>query len=166
MTPILTRFRLAENVGLEELVTEHGQVVAKVGANPAVKIGTLVAGMITGAGTIDGMDLLGHGAIPATFGGIRAPLDAGSFVRALRQCAPARRGASPGAGPNRCTGTLLAGAQTLAFVDLDSVQRRVYGPPSRSDWSADWLCLPNACSCRESRGIAAEVRSWADASTV
>ena len=63
--------RLAEKVGLEDLVTEHVQVAAKVGANPGVKIGSLVAGMIAGADTIEGMDLLRRGAIPATFGGIR-----------------------------------------------------------------------------------------------
>ena len=37
--------RLAENVGLEELVAEHVRVAAKVGANPDLKIGSLVAGI-------------------------------------------------------------------------------------------------------------------------
>jgi hypothetical protein len=41
--------RLAENVGLEELVSEHVRVSAEVGANPGAKIGSLVAGMIAGA---------------------------------------------------------------------------------------------------------------------
>lgn len=40
--------RLADKVGLEELVAEHVHVAAKVGANPGVKIGCLVAGMIAG----------------------------------------------------------------------------------------------------------------------
>lgn len=75
--------RLAENVGLEDLVTEHVQVAAKVGANPGLKIDSLVAGMIAGADSIDGMDLLRHGTIPATFGGIRAPSTLGSFLRAF-----------------------------------------------------------------------------------
>lgn len=35
--------RLAENAGLEELAAEHVQVAAEVGANPGVKIGSLVA---------------------------------------------------------------------------------------------------------------------------
>lgn len=70
---LVSAVRLAENIGLEELFTEHVHVAARVGANPGVKIGSLVAGMIAGADTIDGMDLLRHGAIPATFGGIRAP---------------------------------------------------------------------------------------------
>jgi hypothetical protein len=126
---LVPAIRLAENVGLEDLVTEHVQVAAKVGANPGVKVGSLVAGMIAGADSIDGMDLLRHGAIPATFAGIRAPSTLGSFLRALthgnvRQLAAVHRrvlarlaAATP----------LLPGAETLAFVDVDSVQRRVYG---------------------------------------
>lgn len=64
--------RLAENVGLEDLVVEHVRVAAKVGANPGLKVGSLVAGMVTGADTIDGMDVLRHGAFPVTVGGMRA----------------------------------------------------------------------------------------------
>jgi hypothetical protein len=48
---LVTVVRLAENIGLEELVTEHVHVAARVGANPGVKIGSLVAGMIAGADT-------------------------------------------------------------------------------------------------------------------
>jgi hypothetical protein len=44
-------------------------------------MGCLVAGMVAGADTIDGMDLLRHGALPATVGGIRAPSTLGSFLR-------------------------------------------------------------------------------------
>jgi hypothetical protein len=55
-------------------------LAAKVGANPELKIGSLVAGLIAGADSIEGMDLLRHGAIPATFGGIPAPSTLGSFL--------------------------------------------------------------------------------------
>lgn len=65
--------RLAQNIGLEDLARQHVRVAAKVGANAGLKIGALVAGMVAGADTIDGMDLLRHGAFPATVGGIRAP---------------------------------------------------------------------------------------------
>jgi hypothetical protein len=121
--------RLAQNVGLEELVTEHVRVGAKVGANPGVKIGSLVAGMIAGADTIEGMDLLRHGAIPATFGGIRAPSTLGLFLRAfthgtVRQLAAVHRRVLARLATSV---PLLPGADTLAFVDVDSVQRRVYG---------------------------------------
>jgi hypothetical protein len=121
--------RLAQNVGLEDLARRHVRVAAKVGANAGLTIGALVAGMVAGADTIDGMDLLRHGAFPATIGGIRAPSTLGSFLRAfdhgnVRQLAAVHRrvltelaGRAP----------LLPGADTVAFVDVDSVQRRVYG---------------------------------------
>jgi hypothetical protein len=104
-------------------------VAAKVGANPDLKIGSLVAGMIAGADTIDGMDLLRHGAFPATIGGIRAPSTLGSFLRAfdhgnVRQLAAVHRGVLAELAART---PLLPGADTLAFVDVDSVQRRVFG---------------------------------------
>src|SRR2546421_8806556 len=119
--------RLAGDAGLEELVTEHVQVAARTGANPGVKIGSLVAGMIAGADSLDGMDLLRHGALPATFGGIRAPSTLGSFLRAfthgnVRQLAAVHRRVLARLAART---PLLPGAGTLAF--LDSVQRRVYG---------------------------------------
>ena len=126
---LVPAMRLAENIGLEELVGEHVKVAAKVGVNPGLKVGSLVAGMIAGADDIDGMDLLRHGALPATFAGIGAPSTLGSFLRAfdhgnVRQLAAVHRRvlarlaeATP----------LLPGADTLAFIDIDSVQRRVYG---------------------------------------
>jgi len=43
----------------------------------------LVAGMIGGADSIDDMDLRRHGAMPAVFGGIRAPSILGSFLRSF-----------------------------------------------------------------------------------
>src|SRR5689334_20647458 len=75
--------RLAQNIGLEDLARRHVRVRAKVGGNAGLKIGALVAGMVTGADTIDAMDLLRHGAFPATMGGIRAPSTLGSFLRAF-----------------------------------------------------------------------------------
>ncbi|MCA1682187.1 MAG: IS1380 family transposase [Actinobacteria bacterium] len=121
--------RLAENVGLDDLVAEHVQVAAKVGANPSLKVSSLVAGMIAGADGIEGMDLLRHGAIPATFAGIRAPSTLGSFLRAfdhgnVRQLAAVHRRVLARLAAQT---PLLPGADTLAFVDVDSVQRRVYG---------------------------------------
>ena len=121
--------RLAQSIGLEDLAREHVRVAAKVGANAGLKIGALVAGMVAGADTIDGMDLLRHGAFPATVGGIRAPSTLGSFLRAfdhgnVRRLAAVHRRVVV----ELATRTpLLPGADTLAFVDVDSVQRRVYG---------------------------------------
>jgi hypothetical protein len=122
--------RLAENIGLEDLVAEHVYVAAKVGANPDLKVGSLVAGMVAGADSIDGMDLLRHGAMPDTFGGIRAPSTLGSFLRAfdhgnVRQLAAVHRRLLPRLVAH--APRLLSGADALAFIDVDSVQRRVFG---------------------------------------
>jgi hypothetical protein len=121
--------RLAENVGLEDLVGGHVRVAAKVGANPGVKVGSLVAGMVTGVDTIEGMDVLRHGAFPAMVGGIRAPSTLGSFLRAfdhgnVRQLAAVHRRVLA---ELAVQAPLLPGADALAFVDVDSVQRRVFG---------------------------------------
>ena len=126
---LIPALRLAQDIGLEDLARQHVRVAAKVGANPGLKIGALVAGMVAGADTIDGMDLLRHGAFPATVGGIRAPSTLGSFLRAfdpgnVRQLAAVHRRVLV----ELATRTpLLPGADTLAFIDIDSVQRRVYG---------------------------------------
>ncbi len=121
--------RLAENVGVEDLVAEHVHVTAEVGANPGVKVGSLLAGMVAGADGIDKMDLLRHGALPATVGGIRAPSTLGSFLRAfdhgnVRQLAAVHRRLLARLAAQA---PLLSGAEALAFLDVDSVQRRVYG---------------------------------------
>ena len=92
---LIPAVRLAQNIGLEDLARRHVRVRAKVGANAGLKIGALVAGMVAGADTIDGMDLLRHGAFPATVGGIRAPSTLGSFLRGFdhgTQCSVARMG--------------------------------------------------------------------------
>jgi hypothetical protein len=122
--------RLAQHVDLEDLVKQHLTVAAKVGANAPLKIGSLVAGMIAGADTIDGMDLLRHGAIPDTFGGIRAPSTLGSFLRAFTHGNVSQLAAVHRQVLVRLVEQaprLLAGSGTLAFVDIDSMQRRVYG---------------------------------------
>ena len=75
------------------------------------------------------MDLLRHGAMDVLFGGVRAPSTLGSHLRsytwgnaaqlekASRQFLAALAGRAP----------LLPGAGTLAFIDIDSMQKRVYG---------------------------------------
>jgi hypothetical protein len=75
------------------------------------------------------MDLLRHGAMDTLFTGIRAPSTLGSFLRSftwgnVRQLESAGKeflsnlaGAAP----------LLPGKDVLAFIDIDSMQKRVYG---------------------------------------
>lgn len=127
---LVPAMRLAELVGLEKLVAHHVRLNAQVGANAGVKIGSLIAGMIAGADDIDDMDLLRHGAIPATFGGIRAPSTLGSFLRAFHHGNVRQLGAVHRLLLAELAARipLLPGGEQLAFIDIDSTQKRVFGP--------------------------------------
>jgi hypothetical protein len=120
---------LAQRAGLGDLVEGHVRIGRKCGVNPQVKVPGVVAGMIGGADSIDDLGLLRHGAMPALFGGVRAPSTLGSFLRSftwgnvlqlekvsrLLLAELARRA------------PLLPGKDVLAFADIDSQQKRVYG---------------------------------------
>ncbi len=120
---------LAGRAGLAGLVAEHVRPGGECGVNAPLKVACLVAGMAAGADSIDDMDLLRHGAMSTLFGGIRAPSTLGSHLRSytwgnVSQLEKAGREfliALAGQAP------LLPGAGTLAFVDIDSMQKRVYG---------------------------------------
>jgi len=120
---------LAQRAGLTALAGAHVGIAGRCGVNAPVKVGCLVAGMAGGADSIDDLDMLRHGAMPALFGGIRAPSTLGSFLRSftwgnvlqlekvsrLLLAELARRA------------PLLPGRDVLAFIDVDSMQKRVYG---------------------------------------
>jgi hypothetical protein len=120
---------LGQRAGLGELAGEHVRIAGPCGVNAHLKVACLVAGMVAGADSIEDMGLLRHGAMPALFGGIRAPSTLGSFLRAFtwgnvlqlqkvhREFLAGLAGRAP----------LLPGADVLAFVDVDSQQKRVYG---------------------------------------
>jgi hypothetical protein len=120
---------LAQRAGLADLVEEHVRIGRRCGVNAQVKVPGIVAGMIAGADSIDDLDLLRHGAMPALFGGIRAPSTLGSFLRSftwgnVRQAEKVSRLLL--AELARRT-PLLPGKDVLVFVDIDSMQKRVYG---------------------------------------
>jgi hypothetical protein len=121
---------LAERAGLGELTARHVRPGGPCGVNPAVKVACLVAGMAAGADSIDDLDLLRHGAMTALFGGIRAPSTLGSHLRAytwghVAQLEKVHREFL--AELARQVPLLLPGGDTLAFVDIDSSQKQVYG---------------------------------------
>src|ERR1700758_2498398 len=120
---------LAQRAGLGDLVAELVRPGGECGVNAHLKVSCLVAGMAAGADSIDDMDLLRHGAMTALFGGIRAPFTLGSPPRAetwghvaqLEKVSRLLLAELAGQAP------LLPGAGALAFVDIDSTQKRVYG---------------------------------------
>jgi hypothetical protein len=121
---------LAEKAGLPDLVGEHVNVPGSAGANADLKIGSLVAGMIAGADSIEDMDVVRHGGMGRLFAGHRAPTTLGTHLRAytfghVRQLdAVASRvlvnltGIVPG---------LLAGADQVAYLDVDDTIRATHG---------------------------------------
>jgi hypothetical protein len=124
--------RLAERCGLGGLVSEHVRLPGGkngAGASAGAKVTSIVGGMAAGADSIDDLDVLRHGAMPAVFAGLRAPSTLGTFLRAfthghaLQLHAVHRRFLA-----NLATHTpLLPGAESIAFIDVDSTHKRVYG---------------------------------------
>jgi hypothetical protein len=120
---------LAQRAGLAGLAGEHVALADRCGASPHLKVSCLVAGMVAGADSIDDMGVLRHGAMPALFGGVRAPSTLGSFLRAFTWGNVLQLGKV-----NRLLlaelarrAPLLPGKDVLAFIDVDSMQKRVYG---------------------------------------
>lgn len=126
LAPVL---RLAERAGLDRLVGQHVAPSGTDGANPAAKVSSIVAGMASGADSINDLDALRHGGMDKLFTGIRAPSTLGSFLRAftwgnVRQLDKVARQVLIGLAAHT---PLLPGKQVLAFLDIDSMQRRTYG---------------------------------------
>jgi hypothetical protein len=115
---------LAERAGLRALVRRHVPIAAKTGVYPEVKVCCLVTGMEVGADSIDGMDLLRHGAMPDLFDGVRAASTLGSLLRSftwgnVRQLEKVSRDLLAELARRA---PLLPGADQLAFVDIDSMR--------------------------------------------
>jgi hypothetical protein len=128
-TGLVPVMALAQRAGLGDLAGENVRIARPCGVNAQLKVSCLVAGMVAGADSIDDMDLLRHGAMPALFGGIRAPSTLGSFLRSFtwgnvlqlekvsRCCWESWPARTP----------LLPSKDVLAFTDVDSTQKRVCG---------------------------------------
>jgi hypothetical protein len=120
---------LAQGAGLGDLVAEHVRIARPCGVNPQVKVPAIVAGMIGGADSIDDLGLLRHGAMGALFGGVRAPSTLGSFLRSFTWGNVLQLGKVSRVvlGELARRAPVLPGKDVLAFVDIDSQQKRVYG---------------------------------------
>jgi DDE family transposase len=120
---------LAQRAGLAGLAGEHVRIAHRCGVNPQVKVPGIVAGMIGGADSIDDLDLLRHGAMPVLFGGVRAPSTLGSFLRSFTwgNVLQVEKAGRLLLGELARRAPLLPGKETVAFIDIDSMQKRVYG---------------------------------------
>lgn len=74
---------LAQKLGVVELVDEHVRLSAGVAgsANCGVKAMTVLGAMLTGADSIDEVDVLRAGAAPELFDQLRAPSTIGTWLR-------------------------------------------------------------------------------------
>lgn len=173
---------LAEALGLPELVTDRVKIKGvgnAAGANPGAKVMTLVAGMAAGADSITDVDRLRLGAMNVAFAGVRAPSTLGTFLRSfthghVRQLESVHRQVLTGLA---AVAPLLPGADTFAFLDLDSTHRQVFGYAKQGAAVGRLagkktlhplvaivstpLCAPVVTGCRMRRGKSADVRGAA-----
>lgn len=119
--------RLGEAAGLHELLDEHLSVASP---NPVVKSASVIAGMLAGADSIDDLDVLRHGGMRRCFAGVRAPSTLGSYLRSFRHGHVQQLDAVASrllAGLAARVPGLLAGGDTVSFVDIDDTIREVHG---------------------------------------
>ncbi|MFF5075106.1 IS1380 family transposase [Micromonospora olivasterospora] len=121
--------RLAEQAGLCDAVSDRVRLPTDKGANPAGKVATIVAGMLSGADSIDDLDIARHGGMGSLFTSVYAPSTLGSFLRTfthghVRQLQAVARDTLIGLAGRA---PILTGADVLCFLDIDSMLRRVYG---------------------------------------
>jgi hypothetical protein len=120
---------LAERAGLQELAADHVRIDKTGGSSADLKIGSLVAGMVCGADSIDDMTLLRHGALQRLFTGVRAPSTLGTFPRSFTFGHVRQLDAVASRLLINLTrhAPLLPGAAELAYIDVDDTVRQTYG---------------------------------------
>lgn len=130
LVPVMT---LAAQTGLPELLADKICIpepkIKSGSANPAPKLATLIAGMCVGADSIDDIDVVRSGGMKSLFGGVYAPSTVGTLLREFtfghaRQLESVLR---HHLGRLCARVDLLPGADTGAFIDIDSLLRPVYG---------------------------------------
>ena len=122
---------LAQRAGFTDLLKDRLTVASP---NAVVKTRALVSGMLAGADTIDGMDILRSGGSGKVVGAVRAPSTLGTHLRSYTHGHTLQLGAV-----NRQLLTNLAslvptlfGSDPLVMVDLDDTIREVHGYAKQS----------------------------------
>lgn len=127
LVPLL---RLAENIGLDELITDRVDLGIPAGANSAAKALSIMAGMAAGADSIDDLDLIRHGGMDRLFTGIRAPSTCGTWLRGFTHGHTRQLTSAAGEALLRLSARvprLVAGTEALAFLDIDAKIKEIYG---------------------------------------
>ena len=127
LAPVLL---LAESAGFYDLLDDRLSVGSP---NATLKATGVVAGMLSGADSIDDLDGLRHGGMERLFSGVRAPSTLGTFLRSFTHGHVQQLDAVNSqllAGLAARVPQLLAGtgnAGGLAFIDVDDTIREVHG---------------------------------------
>jgi len=123
---LVPALRLAESAGLYDQL----EVLGVSSPHAVAKASSVIGGMLAGADSIDDLDLLRHGGMGRLFGGVRAPSTLGTFLRSFTHGHVQQLDAVGGrvlAGLAARVPGLLAGADSIAFVDVDDTIREVHG---------------------------------------
>jgi hypothetical protein len=124
---------LAEQAGLSALFDGHvrftSERIRAGAANPTPKLAAIIAGMATGADSIDDLDVIRAGGMKRLFGGVYAAATLGIFLREFthghtRQLHTVLRAHLVALAQRT---PLLDGIDQCCLVDIDSLLRPVYG---------------------------------------
>jgi hypothetical protein len=130
LVPVMT---LAAQTGLPQLLADKIDIrvprIKSGSANPSPKLTTVIAGMCSGADSIDDLEVVRAGGMKTLFGGVYAPSTIGTLLREFtfghaRQLESVVRDHLAAL----CERVeLLPGADARVFIDIDSLLRPVYG---------------------------------------
>jgi hypothetical protein len=124
---------LAEQAGLRPLLDKHvrftSERVKSGAANPTPKLLSVIAGMLAGADTLEGLDVIRAGGMKKLFGGVYACATLGILLREftfghVRQLDAVLRRLLIALAERT---QVLDGITDRAFIDIDSLLRPVYG---------------------------------------
>ncbi len=170
---------LAEKINIGGMVDDRVRIREAAnsgGANAGAKVMSVLAGMVAGADSIDDLNRLRLGAMDRVFTGMRAPSTLGTFLRSfthghVKQLHAVHKQVLTelAAGAD-----LLPGSDEIAFVDVDSMHRQVYGYTKQGAVNGRLkgqktlhpliasistpLCRPVVAGIRMRKGNAADVR--------
>ena len=125
--------RLARRAGLHSLTASRLTIPGGAGHDAAAKVASIVAGMLTGADSIDDMDVLREGAVGKVMPGVKAPSTLGTFLRSftfghIRQLGAVADGLLTGlAGQIPALTGQRPHRDAAVWLDVDDTMRETHG---------------------------------------